>query len=63
VDVEASLLPSGGGTVDPDHRNLLHLLACVGQPIEREFSAAESWREAGLKEVEKGEGSVQWKGL
>jgi len=29
VDVEARLLARGGGAVDPDHRHLLHLLACV----------------------------------
>lgn len=30
MDVEASLLPRGGGAVDPDHRHLLHLLAVEG---------------------------------
>lgn len=30
MDVEAGLLPRGGGAVDPDHRHLLHLLAVEG---------------------------------
>jgi hypothetical protein len=48
VDVEASLLPRGGGAVDPYHRHFLHLLSCGVGTQRAKFSA----RQVGEEEEE-----------
>lgn len=40
MDVEASLLPRGGGAVDPDHRHLLHLSAYIHTHTHTQNSSA-----------------------